>query len=351
MPSGKRREVFSCPFRRENLPFFCSCSSVPGPPRQRQVRRGHGFRWTAPRSGRGRPCSVRSSRCPAPACSLPGRAASLPRGIFRDPSLSGISLSWLRAGTLSAAGLIREAANPLGFAAASEVFREDTSLVLDGSVSSPSRAGILLMPVPGRLGIYCRKATGGGQELGVFASAGISDDVIVECLAGVGPARGRPARHPARPRRMVRCPDRGGHRGGRSGPASLCHGRLIGCCDPRVVRGRAGSPRSFPPRGSGSLCRGGFRGVRPGNGRRLSRDAHRKGLPEGIQRRRRDPPAGGCSGCGGWHLLRQGQATLRARQLSSHALARNGRLGGQPASWRRTADLQARGRGVHRQRS
>ena len=162
-----------------------------------------------------------------------------------------------------------------------------------------------------------------------------------------GPARGRPARHPARPRRMVRCPGRGRHRGDRSGPASLCRGRLVGRCHPRVVRGRADSPWSFPPRCSGSLCRGGFGCVCRGNSRRFARDAHRQALPAGIQRMRRDPPAGGCSGCGGWHLVRQGQAALRARRLSSHALARNGRLRGQPAHRRRAADDKARGRGVH----
>ncbi len=115
-----------------------------------------------------------------------------PPAVDADGSLAfGISLPRLCAGTLAPSGLLREAANPLGFGAASDVFREDTSLRLDGSASSPARLGVLLMPIADRLGLYLAEGQAGGGEAGIFAVLEPPCGLTVDLLAAAaqpGPA-------------------------------------------------------------------------------------------------------------------------------------------------------------------
>ncbi len=108
----------------------------------------------------------------------PGCAAS---GCFAF----GLSTPWIRIGTLSPAGLIRETANPLGYGPESDVYREETGFTLDGSVSSPQRAAVLLMPVPGRLGVFYRVGPGGRGQAGCFACSEPGHRLAVEGLAAV----------------------------------------------------------------------------------------------------------------------------------------------------------------------
>lgn len=105
----------------------------------------------------------------------------------------GVSCPWIRFGTLSPAGLIRETAHPLAYGPGSDVFREETGLVLDGSPLSPSRPGVIVFPVPGSLGLYCREAAGGRGEMGVVARAMPFDGLRVEGLAAAAqPPAGAP---------------------------------------------------------------------------------------------------------------------------------------------------------------
>ena len=97
----------------------------------------------------------------------------------------GLSTPWISAGTLAPAGLIRETANPLGFGPESDVFRENTGFALDGSVASPQRTAVLLMPVPGRLGLFCREGSGGGRQMGCFARAGPANGFVLEGFAAL----------------------------------------------------------------------------------------------------------------------------------------------------------------------
>jgi hypothetical protein len=97
----------------------------------------------------------------------------------------GLSTPWVSAGTLAPAGLIRETANPLGFGPESDVFHEDTGFTLDGSAASPQRSAVLLMPVPGRLGLFCREGSGGGWQMGCFGRAGPANGFVLEGFAAL----------------------------------------------------------------------------------------------------------------------------------------------------------------------
>ena len=81
----------------------------------------------------------------------------------------GMSLPWLRYGPLSPGGLFREAANPLGFSSHSDVFLQRTGLPLDESFDA-GHSGIVFMPIPDALGLFCRPGTRGGLAYGCFAS-------------------------------------------------------------------------------------------------------------------------------------------------------------------------------------
>jgi hypothetical protein len=93
----------------------------------------------------------------------------------------GVSLPWLQAGPLLGCGVLRQAADPLGFSARSGVFEERTSLALDASLRS-SRQGAVIMPLPG-LGVFLRGCSAGGGELGVFGRLPLGAGAAVEGLA------------------------------------------------------------------------------------------------------------------------------------------------------------------------
>ncbi len=81
----------------------------------------------------------------------------------------GASLPWMLIGPLAPTGLFREAANPFAFAPASQVFSERTGFQLDDS-RPPGDLGMVCMPVPDVLGLYCRLLREGLPEYGLFAS-------------------------------------------------------------------------------------------------------------------------------------------------------------------------------------
>lgn len=110
-----------------------------------------------------------------------GPPGAAPPGCFAF----GLSTPWIRIGTLSPAGLIRETANPLGFGPESDIFSEETGFTLNGSVSSPQRAAVLLMPVPGRLGLYYRVGPGGRGQAGCFVRTEPGHRLAVEGLAAI----------------------------------------------------------------------------------------------------------------------------------------------------------------------
>lgn len=94
----------------------------------------------------------------------------------------GITFPWFRFGPLRATGVLREAADPLGFSAHSEVFQEGTSLALDPELPA-NGPGFLCMPIPDDLGLFCIPLPSAGLEYGCFCSlhshAGIRAEAAV----------------------------------------------------------------------------------------------------------------------------------------------------------------------------
>ncbi|HEY9594851.1 MAG TPA: hypothetical protein VHE79_10260, partial [Spirochaetia bacterium] len=82
--------------------------------------------------------------------------------------VAGFVLGQCAVGPLAPLGLLREAANPLGFAAGSEVFLEPAGCALDMSLGS-SRMGALCPLVPGTLDAFSLGLSGGGSETGIVA--------------------------------------------------------------------------------------------------------------------------------------------------------------------------------------
>ena len=81
----------------------------------------------------------------------------------------GAAFPWLRLGPLAPSGLLREAANPLGYSAGSDVFVEPTRLLLDMSIPCGG-IGFLFMPADESLGLFWRESTEGIGQVGFFAS-------------------------------------------------------------------------------------------------------------------------------------------------------------------------------------
>jgi len=82
---------------------------------------------------------------------------------------AGLSLPWLTVGPLAPAGLVREAFNPAGFGAGSDVFVQRSGLLLD--LSLPSRSsGVLFMPLPRTFGVFAGPTGAGGSRIGSFTS-------------------------------------------------------------------------------------------------------------------------------------------------------------------------------------
>lgn len=94
---------------------------------------------------------------------------SLPPAEPAPSILIGLSSPWIHFGPLSPAGSLREACNPLGFLAGSDVFTQRTGFVLDESFPAPP-SGALLMPVARSLGVFYRPLDGRGDWAGCMAS-------------------------------------------------------------------------------------------------------------------------------------------------------------------------------------
>ena len=107
--------------------------------------------------------------------------------------LAGLSCPWLRVGPLSPAGILREAWNPMGFQAGSDVFVERSGFILDASFPR-QQEGILLMPLPRTLGVFCEQLSGGGEWAGCMASVfqrpGMSFESFVSLSAPPRGSRG-----------------------------------------------------------------------------------------------------------------------------------------------------------------
>ena len=101
-------------------------------------------------------------------CAWQGRATSAGQAGPRYPALA-VSCPWLVCGPLTGEGLLREASNPLGFSAGSDVFAARTGMRLDGSLPA-GPPGLLCMPLPGTLGFYSLPCSNGALVRGCFAS-------------------------------------------------------------------------------------------------------------------------------------------------------------------------------------
>jgi hypothetical protein len=93
----------------------------------------------------------------------------------------GFSAPWICVGPLSLTGLLREASNPMGYSAGSEVFQERTCLRLDSSFPLSSR-GLIWMPVPGALGFFLIEGRGEAPALGSFANLMVGPGLGVEVV-------------------------------------------------------------------------------------------------------------------------------------------------------------------------
>jgi hypothetical protein len=94
----------------------------------------------------------------------------------------GLGAPWICVGPLSPAGLFREASNPMGYSAGSEVFRERTCLRLDSTFPLSAR-GLVWMPVREAFGLFVTEGRGDAPVLGSFASLmagpGLGVEVVV----------------------------------------------------------------------------------------------------------------------------------------------------------------------------
>jgi len=97
-------------------------------------------------------------------------AGSWQSGASSAELMAGLSSSWLRIGPLSPAGALREAGNPLGFQAGSDVFVQRSGLLLDSSLPAHP-PGILVMPLARTLGVFYQELPHGGEWMGCMASA------------------------------------------------------------------------------------------------------------------------------------------------------------------------------------
>lgn len=94
----------------------------------------------------------------------------------------GLACPWFRLGSLAERGLLRQVDNPLGFRVGSEVFRQETDLVLE---RTPSDAGfsVLLSPVPGNIAIFGRYDETNAFRLGGVAGLAPFPSLRAETLA------------------------------------------------------------------------------------------------------------------------------------------------------------------------
>ncbi len=96
----------------------------------------------------------------------------------------GIALPGLLFGPLRPEGLLREAADPLGFYAWSGVSDERTSIVLDGALPV-GREGLLCMPFTRAIGFFCLPRAEAGMEYGAFFSLPWGGDAVGEAVVSL----------------------------------------------------------------------------------------------------------------------------------------------------------------------
>jgi hypothetical protein len=139
--------------------------AVPGPARVHAQALGIQSAYDAEGSLRLRLDLTTGDLCMYLACE---DGAAAVNGAWRQSLVGGFSLPWIRVGSLVPAGILREAENPLGYSAASDVFMQHAGLFLDASKTG-APPGILCMPVPDLFGLFCVSCRDGGPQYGCFA--------------------------------------------------------------------------------------------------------------------------------------------------------------------------------------
>lgn len=94
----------------------------------------------------------------------------------------GLESAVLTAGPLQRSGLLRLLFRPLGHGPGSALFREDTDLRLDRSLQACRRTGLLLEPLPGRLGLFSFTDAGREAASGGYLRLGRSGGARLEAL-------------------------------------------------------------------------------------------------------------------------------------------------------------------------
>ncbi len=86
----------------------------------------------------------------------------------------GLTSPWVVAGPVSRTGLARILQDPLGFGPTSSVYQEPVGFALDASAAASSvsgsagQTGLVLIPVPNWLGLYCLRSADGAQQVGIY---------------------------------------------------------------------------------------------------------------------------------------------------------------------------------------
>jgi len=123
-------------------------------------------------------------------CEIPLGAALLRLGCEADAKgpvllVAGLDSPLVRLGPLAAAGLLREAGDPLGFGPGTTVGDEETGLRLDGSLHAAGGWSAEIMPVPGSFGLFWMDA-GGSHVLGCRCAWGRRGPLELDAAAAVG---------------------------------------------------------------------------------------------------------------------------------------------------------------------
>ena len=102
----------------------------------------------------------------------------------RESVSAGLVMPWICIGPLSAAGLLRETENPLGFSVGSRVFLEATGLAPDGSFDSMGEYGLMIVPIPERLFLFMTQGPDdepyAGFLAGFWGESGAGFDTVIE---------------------------------------------------------------------------------------------------------------------------------------------------------------------------
>jgi len=124
-------------------------------------------------------------------CEVPIGAASLLLGGEADADgpvrfVAGLDSPLVRLGPLAAAGLLREAGNPLGFGPGSTVVEEASGLRLEGSLRAAGGWSAEIMLVPHAVGLFWMDAYRGSHILGCRYASGRRGPLELDAVAAVG---------------------------------------------------------------------------------------------------------------------------------------------------------------------